>query len=351
MLRVRTGMSWALLLLMPTATSGSPTPAADPTPDGDGGMHKCSDLKAFYKSESCCGNPDQDLSPLPPSPAPTPCPACPYNFNKPACEDAEPQAPRDLSTGATGSRIPKAATLNAAQAEMLPLTNVHYHLGAEHKSDAYFDTTDTEAYDGTNSGRRLSADPRPGFMCSNDGLTAEQLAPYTFVHCTGDTVQVGKSYEVHYVHSSAGTGHDEGVPDDADLDQIDLMADGLGQAANGRGMLNPMVVVQGQVYHIVQGAPPVDDLLHGWSVVAHNNSVMYPGSTTGPSHTNSVCSPYAITWHVDLDCHRVPPESWDKLCQDKSTLYGLVGDLAPHGSREILDPRWVVPTEYVVPLS
>merc|ERR1712217_417222 len=60
---------------------------------------------------------------------------------------------------------------------------------------------------------------------------------------------------------------------------------------------------------------------------------MYPGSTTGPSHDNTVCSPYAITWHVDKACHQVPPESFDKLCEDMEKLYGMEKDLYPHGSR------------------
>ena len=76
-------------------------------------------------------------------------------------------------------------------------------------------------------------------------------------------------------------------------------------AANGRGLLNPMIVVQGQIFQIVNGAATVDDMLHGWTVVGHDNSVMYPGSTTGQSHDNEVCSPYSITWHVDKDCHQV----------------------------------------------
>ena len=53
---------------------------------------------------------------------------------------------------------------------------------------------------------------------------------------------------------------------------------GLPGAANGRGLLNPMVVVQGQIFQIVQGGPTVTDMLHGWTVVGHENSVMYPGS-------------------------------------------------------------------------
>jgi len=272
-------------------------------------------------------------------------PACPYNFAKPTCQMAEPQSPRDLSTGAKGDKVPKAAVLNDAQANSLPLANVHFHLGAEHKSDDYKDDTDAKAYDAANDKRRLAANPRPGFMCSNDGLTQDQLKAYDFKYCQG-MVQVGKSYEVHYVHSSAGYDAEDLKNADADL-----MGDGLGGAANGRGQLNPQVVVQGQVFQIVQGAATVDDMLHGWSVVGHDNSVMYSGSTTGPSHNNEVCSPYVISWHVDLKCHQVSPESFDNLCKQMNDLYKLEKDLYPHGSRKIVDQAYVVPADYVKPLA
>jgi len=92
-------------------------------------------------------------------------------------------------------------------------------------------------------------------------LNATQLAPYNFTYCKGD-VQVGKSYEIHYVHSSAGM--DNNATDEINAD---LLADGLGGAANGRGLLNPMIVVQAQIFQIVNGAETVEDMLHGWTVV------------------------------------------------------------------------------------
>jgi len=304
----------------------------------------CGDVKAFYKAEDCCGSPDKALTSVAPGVP------CPYNFAKPACASAEPQAPRDLSRPggvlAEGNKTPKAATLTDAQANFLPLTNVHFHLGAEHKSDDYSNDTDSRAYDAAPGGRRLAEGAvRPGFMCDTAGLSESQTAPYVFQHCRGD-VQVGKSYEVHYVHSSAGYTSEE--LEGADQDGID---DGLGGAANGRGLLNPMIVVQGQVFQIVAGAENVTDLLHGWTVVGHENSVMYSGSTTGESHDNAVCSPYVITWHVDLACHRVSPEAFDNLCRQMNETYQLVADLYPHGSRKLLDPAWVVKAEYVKPLA
>ena len=106
-------------------------------------------------------------------------------------------------------------------------------------------------------------------------------------------------------------------------------------AANGRGILNPMVVVQGQVYQIVSGGPTVDDLLHGWTVVGHENSVMYPGSTR----------------HVDKECHQVSPESFDNLCKVMKETYNMEADLYPHGSRKLVDSKFVVTAEYVKPLA
>ncbi|CAE7237597.1 unnamed protein product [Symbiodinium natans] len=79
--------------------------------------------------------------------------------------------------------VPKAATLTKAQANFLPLVNVHFHLRVP--------------------GRQPAA-----CLCPTDTLT---------------DVQVGKSYEVHYVYSTAGTDNDP-----SDSMNADLVADGLG---------------------------------------------------------------------------------------------------------------------------
>jgi len=294
----------------------------------------CGDMKALFKSNACCGMDSKAVTGI-----------CPYNFDKPACAVAGVQAPRDLSSTATaGTKTPKIPTLNKESTFFLPLTNVHFHLGAEHKSDNYVDDTASKAYDVAHAsgGRRLSENPRPGFMCPVTGLTAAELTPYTFVHCKGD-VAVGKSYEFHYVHSSAGSPPPGGV------------ADGLGGAANGKGLLNPYIAVQAQVFLIVNDAATtqaIDATSGGWKIESpHVGAVMYPGSTTGTSHDNSVCSPYAITWHVDKACNKISASAFDKMCHDMKTMFGLDHDLAPHGSRKIVDPAFVVPDAYVKPLA
>jgi len=304
----------------------------------------CGELKGLYKTNTFCGKPDQVLTTSP----------CPYVFEKPKCAAAGVQAPRDLSTTGTGLKTPKITTLSKADAMILDLANVHFHLGAEHKSDQYNDDTASKAYDvahaaaaASGSHRRLSSAPRPGFMCPTTSLTAEDLAPYTFVHCQGD-VAVGKSYEFHYVRSSAGS---TGNPD------VDVN-DGLGGAANGRALLNPYIAVQAQIFQIINSANApvgpngVDVHTGGWKINApHTNAVMYPGSTTGTSHDNEVCSPYAVTWHVDKTCHKISAAAFDNMCKNMKDDFGLSHDLSPHGSRKILDAKFVVPAAYVKPLA
>lgn len=148
------------------------------------------------------------------------------------------------------------------------------------------------------------------------------------------------------MHSSAGVD----ANDDPTVN-ADNLADGLGGAANGCDILNPMIVVQGQIFQIVAGGASVDDLLHGWTVVGHTNSVMYSGSTIGTSHDNDVCSPYAITWHVDKNCHQVSPESFDNLRKQMKETYNMDVDLKPHGSRKLVASQYVVKDEFVKPLA
>lgn len=275
------------------------------------------------------------LSKQAPCPAPAP---CPYNFNPPKCEDAEPQSPRDLVPRAPGRDIPKAATLTAAQANFLPLTNVHFHLGAEHRALDYRDGKYSEAWDAAQN----PVGVRPGWECESSDLKPAQLAPYTFKYCkTG--VEVGRTYEVHYVHSSAGYSEED--LEGTDIEPID---DGLGGAANGRGLLNPMIVVEGLIFQIVQGAPDLD-AFNGWDKVADlSRAVMYPGSTTGTSYNNTICSPYSITWHVDRTCHRISPEAFDNLCKQNKEVYNLDKDLKAKSSRVLLDKEFVVQPKFVV---
>lgn len=275
------------------------------------------------------------------------------------CVDAEVQSPRDLRTNATGLRPAKAVTLTDAQAHKLPQTNIHFHLGSEHRSDNYDDGTDMAVYDEGLGDAEPVAPPaslglthslghpvRPGWMCpSSPYTTAQRQDTYEWQCCQGE-MHVDKSYEVHYVHSTAAPG--------TDFDP--KLSDGLGTAAQGRGLQNPMIVVEAMVFHIVNDDSPqytYDDLVHGWDLpgLQSTDRVMYPGSTTGNSFNNTVCSPYAVTWHVDRVCHPVSAASFDQMCCMMHDTYGMLADLHPHPSRLLVDPAWVATPEEVVPLA
>jgi len=297
----------------------------------------CADIKKAYRDSKCCAASGTKATTFavktyaPPPP-------------KLTCAQAGPQAPRDLTTAGRatspmyGKKNSKAIVLTDTQAHKLPQTNIHFHYGAEHKSDAYNVGTDSAAFDA--AGGRRAAKPRPGWMCSETGLTTAQKTAYTFQHCTGE-MKVGKTYEVHYVHSSAAPGTD-GSPQ---------LSDGLGAAAGGGLLANPTVAVEAMVYQIVNDAAfDQANLTYGWDTVTHSNanSVMYPGSTTGTSYDNTYCSPYTISWHVDLRCHKVSAKSFDAMCKYMKDNYKMVADLAPHNSRKLLSENWVVPSSEVV---
>ena len=110
------------------------------------------------------------------------------------------------------------------------------------------------------------------------------------------------------------------------------------------------------VYHIVNDGDAqytYDDLVHGWerAGLASADRVMYPGSTTGNAFNDTVCSPYAVTWHVDRTCHAVSAASFDAMCCAMRDTYGMAADLQPHASRLLVRPEWVATPEEVLPLA
>jgi hypothetical protein len=257
----------------------------------------------------------------------------PSPADKPDCEDALEQSPADVTNGAVGLREPVGTLVTDYAAAGMCLVNIHWHLGAEHMSEGQYDIQGQEfldnVYVGKDAGynRRLLAsegDIQAGWMC--DGYDPEDptmTTEYDWQHCEG--MNVGLTYEIHWPHSSAGhCGH---------------LTDGLG-GVFCTSHAPEAIGVQGQVFMVVNDDKyDVDDLSKG--MLPSDNIAMYTGSTTGPSHNNEICSPYApISWHVDRDCHKVSAKSFDNLCKVMKDQ-GMGYDLAPHGSRELVDPQWV----------
>lgn len=309
----------------------------------------CQDLKKVYEEEKCCGNPETTIK-FPYVNASS----CPYSFGKLLCTDAGPQAPKDLTTAtlntaAHGTRNPQAPIFTHDQMNHMTVVNVHFHLGAEHKSDNYNDEQFTEDYDASNpvGGPYGVTDhpARPGFYGSGYSPSGRKDRDAVPAPCKG--MKVGDTIEVHWVHSSAGVRQ----PDDGDYQ---LLEDGLGSAVNGRALRNPQVHVEAVVYQILPDGDagitftPVGSLreTHWPDEPSADEYIRYVGSSTGMSYTGNeegptqTCSPYLINWGVDLRLHKVSSTTMQEFCS-LLLAEGLVKDVLVHGSRRILHNSYV----------
>ena len=63
-----------------------------------------------------------------------------------------------------------------------------------------------------------------------------------------------------------------------------------------------------------------------------------------PNHpkplAEEICSPYRVSWHVDRACNMVSAKTLDGMCKVMKEVMGMKKDLYPHGSRELVDPKW-----------
>merc|ERR1712061_802645 len=260
---------------------------------------------------------------------------------------ATEQAGADVTAGVTGglnvgTRTP--ITQHYWKAGLCPV-NVHWHLGAEHRSQGQFDEAGTgplhAGTPATTGGRRL-ANVRYGYACHHyNAQDPKFTTPYNWQHCTG--MHVGETYEVHWPHSTIGachTPHQFQTPfyDGVFCGWTSAVAQSVSQNAQ---VLVDAVGVQAQVFTIVNDESYYyPDLMRGaivdgamWSDVA-----AYTGSTTGTSRNNQKCSKYSpITWQGDRKCHLISASTFDKMCADmKQQADDLSDDLHAHGARELV---------------
>jgi len=236
------------------------------------------------------------------------------------CVAAEPQAPRDVSAGATGTRNSRVKVVPFATYQSMTHVNTHFHLGAEHKSTGEYDIPGTAS---------SVSSATPGYRCDTTTLESNQMAAYDFQYCK--EVEVGETYELHWVHSNNGIG----------------LGGGLG-GAFARGQ-NPTVSVAAQVFVVVNDPSKaisnlVDKIQQNGQSGFYVRS--YMGSTTGGSYDNEVCSPYTVSWHVDPTCRLVDAASFDQMCKTLKE-FDAEADIHPHSSRVIVDPAFVVPDSQV----
>ncbi|KAH8074138.1 hypothetical protein JL720_10690 [Aureococcus anophagefferens] len=283
------------------------------------------------------------------------------------CDDAGAQSATDVTVGAVGEMDPGLDPIEDYNAMGMCTVNIHWHIGAEHRSEGVYDETfdfdhpalhDDDAHRKlawTNgkqrpNGRRKLAGGRVGHMCknakdmhdANDPMVANE---YDWKYCEG--MHVGLTYEFHWPHSSLGACQTEwqyqyhfldGVLCGATQGNVDIATASalLSDRTHGIG-------VEGQVYTIVNS----DDGAHkhatwsaldGWNKELATDYAWYQGSTTGDAADNEICRGTGglVTWHQDRQCHLLEASTMDNICRQMLVISAddMSPDVAPHGARE-----------------
>ena len=295
------------------------------------------------------------------------------------CESAGAQSATDVTKGAPGTADPALAPIVDYNDMGMCTVNVHWHIGAEHRSEgqydeaAAFDHPNKDTYAGSH--RRLASSDggmRIGHMCTkgkelweaNDASVRNSdgsVNEYDWKYCKD--MHVGLTYEFHWPHSSLGACQTpwqyqyhflDGVLCGATQGGVDIATAAalLGDKTHGIG-------VEGQVFTIVNGmggdaVRPTWDVLNGWDRQAAKDVAYYQGSTTGDAvqsgaNAGDMCrgTGNLVTWHVDRECHTLEASTMDEMCRRMLVISAddMSPDVIPHGARETVVASLTDPAE------
>jgi len=239
------------------------------------------------------------------------------------CADMGPQTPRDISS-LSGKNMMKFTMAPAASA--MNLCNIHTHTNAEHKGPGF-----NVFVDDTDNG---------GYACNDtDKLTStELLDPYEGNGAFRGALP-GDTIEVHWVHTSCDVEPGEGL------------SSCLTDTCN-----DPLLRVEAQVFLVVNDPDNALDFMQmtyaGNIVDGKHQAKMIPddmgrpvvfrGSTTGPSYTQSKCSPLKVTWSVRPNCARVDIGSLHRWAE----FDNVFNEKKSHGVRQLVTaPELLSPIE------
>ena len=301
------------------------------------------------------------------------------------CEDAGAQSATDVTKGAAGDLDPALAPIVDYNDMGMCTVNVHWHIGAEHRSEgqydeaAAFDHPNKDTYAGSH--RRLaSADGgmRIGHMCTkgkelweaNDASVRNSdgsVKEYDWKYCKD--MHVGLTYEFHWPHSSLGACQTPWQYQYHFLDGVYCAATmgGLTYAQAAAALTSDpptaFIGVEGQVFTIVNGGDaaakrPTWDVLNGWDRQAIEETkndatggvAYYQGSTTGDAANNDdVCrgTGNLVTWHQDRKCHTLEASTMDEMCRRMLVISAddMSPDVIPHGARDTVVASLTDPAE------
>ncbi|MHA7899585.1 MAG: delta-class carbonic anhydrase [Henriciella sp.] len=224
------------------------------------------------------------------------------------CLDAGPQTPRDISSaiGLNTVTFPKAPPSTS-----MNLCNIHTHTNAEHKGPGF-----SVFVDATDNG---------GYACNETAdLTEAELMPSEGAY---KGVVPGQTIEVHWVHTTC-----DATP-----------GEGLG-ACVPEGCTDPLLRVEAQTFLVVNDENALDftvmaDVIEekggfyqaGMIPSDTGTPVTFPGSTTGPSYTQAVCSPAQVTWNVRPMCAKLDINSLHAWAEGN-----VFNETESHGVRQLV---------------
>lgn len=224
------------------------------------------------------------------------------------CVGAGPQTPRDISNiaGLNTVTFPKAPA-----ASSMNLCNIHTHTNAEHKGPGFSVFVD--------------ASDNGGYACNGTAdLTEAELAASEGAY---QGVQPGQTIEVHWVHTTCETTPGEGLG-----------------ACVPEGCTDPLLRVEAQTFLVVNDENALD-FTEMAAVVEEKGGyyqagmipsdtgtpVTFPGSTTGPSYTQAVCSPAQVTWNVRPMCAKLDINSLHAWAEGN-----VFNETKSHGVRQLV---------------
>ena len=205
------------------------------------------------------------------------------------------QAGADVTEGYQGEMVVthQPITTPYFEAGLCPV-NVHWHLGAEHRSEGQYDETGGKGPTEIAAHRRLSGETRAGFQCRlYDDAVPKFTTEFDWQHCKD--MEVGQTYEVHWPHSAGGAC---GTPNQYQTPFYDGVFCHSDKLVTTHGSIG----VQSQTFTVVNDEEYYyPDLMKGMIVSGDYGAEVtkYTGSTTGTTRDNDTCSSYTpITWQV-----------------------------------------------------
>ena len=218
------------------------------------------------------------------------------------CIGAGPQSPRNINDIAGDNSVIFAT---APAIEKMDLCNVHFHRNAEHKAAAY----STYVKDGSNS----------GWACQKPAVGRIGKEHVEYGGCEG--IAEGDTIEIHWVHTSC----------DINSKGVTPMGSGL-SACLTTLCPNPQLKVVAQVFVLQKNGK----LKFSANTPIKNNgqAVVYTGSTTGTSYSNSHCSPFQVTWDVKTNCDTLDIDNFSKWCS-----HNKYNEHHAHGVRELVTSK------------